>query len=129
MKQIVFIIISALPVLSCNQSKNRQESREKIPDSLSQIVKSDFRIVDSSYRLPAYNRYLITTDTAYFFDIADSLHQRKEYLLRDENVEILDLQNGFALADYTMPSGKHVIGWLKLSDMQKILFTPPKIAN
>jgi hypothetical protein len=124
----LLLIVSLAFFISCNQSTEKSKSDNRQDSTI--VIKSDFKVVDSTYSLIIADYNYVLDDTTYFFDLPDSLHQRKEYILKDVTVEVLKRYNGFAFADYTMPSDKqHMIGWLKAGSLKRILFTPPKVVH
>jgi hypothetical protein len=131
MTKIFFFFIVIL-IVSCNNGGKESAAKRDDKHAADSVTRhSDFQIVDSlTDELNEHmviEAYDLIPDTAYFFDQPNAGAQRKDYAIKGSMANMLDSARGFKLVTYPRPDGKYAVGWIKSSDLKRILFTPPKV--
>jgi len=117
--QVLFIFFSIF-FAGCVQNKEAEHIQQVTPKPLPPDTVSLSGLLPLGY-------YEVTADSCYFFTTPDSAAKSSSILLKNTLVEVYKINGSYAYAAYTLDSAKAERGWLKLSDINKILFTPPKI--
>ena len=119
--KIIIAITYSLLLNSCNQNQSKEKTNNKpIKDSLT-IVTSQ---IDSSLS----QNYSVDIDTAYIYARPDLTAKTRNYLTKNEWIEIQKKEGEFGFAVQLNDSIK-TKGWLRLKDLKQIFFTPPRIVN
>jgi hypothetical protein len=105
---------------SCGQNTDK----EKLKSTKEKSTTKPNYIIDT---LEIEKMYFVKTDKSYFFEQPDSLLITKEFLPEGELIRVSALSNGFGYATYSSTNDSSLAGWVLLSTLDNVKFTPPKL--
>lgn len=124
---LIFTGLLGLTLFSCNGNQpggTKNETAENKTPAGADTIDAGVQ-VDSS----ACNSYLVTSDTAYLFDEPRVLARRKDYLLKKSFIQGYRAGNKYIRVGSLSPESDTIHGWLLLSDLELVRFTPPKLTE
>lgn len=123
-----FAILLILTPFSCTQSAKEVKSKE--PGNKTKEDSFDERKpVSNTDTIDLSGSYIVKTARSYFYNYPDSQSKRNDFLVIENFVTIYETNNGFGFATHPVSSDSSLSGWLLLSTLNRIFFTPPKIVE
>jgi hypothetical protein len=128
--QRTFSLFLAIGIISCNSKgkKNNFESKNQVEVN-NQVRVSDFKIVDTPTNNLHIVNYGVHEDSLFFYDLPDDKTKRKEFVGRDDRIEILRIKDSFELIRCAVSDTQYIIGWVLRKDKRTIIFNPPKVGK
>ncbi len=130
--KIALILLIPVILIGCSQKQpNKEAKNNPLPEPL---TIDTVAITDSTH----FDNYTVVGDTAYFYAKADPNTKMSTYLTKDEWTIICQEKGEFGYAVRSLDSTIITpmwtdpikpLGWLRLRDLEQLLFTPPKIVG